>query len=129
MANDQNSSSDDPKSLMKEAIETANGIINNGPDVLANIELANDVAYGNLEQQNQIANQQAVFQLRYATVAKCIEVIMSIDPDSENASQKVKTYKELLDGFVDIFGDMTPQKSRLSASDSQKQKVSASEPT
>jgi len=118
MANEKNSSSDDPKSLMKEAIDTANSIINNGPDVLANIEMANDVAYGNLEQQNQIVNQQAVFQLRYATVAKCIEVIMSIDPDSENASQKIKTYKELLEGFVDLFGEMTPQKPKVSVSES-----------
>jgi len=79
-------------------------------EVLDNIDLANEVAHTNLEQQNEIANNQALFQLKYATVAKCIEVIMSIDPDSKDAPDKIGTYKSLMDQFVDIFDKMEARK-------------------
>lgn len=80
------------------------------PEILDNLELANEVAYVNLEQQNNLSNNQALFQLKYATVAKCIEVIMSIDPDGKDASQKINTYRDLMDQFVDIFDKMEARK-------------------
>ncbi len=91
-----------------EAIQGA--ALKDGIKVLENIDLASEVAHENLEQQNEIANNQALFQLKYATIAKCIEVIMSIDPDNKDASGKINTYKGLMDQFVDIFDKMEARK-------------------
>jgi tRNA uridine 5-carbamoylmethylation protein Kti12 len=85
-------------------------VIDDMSSILANLDLANEVARTNFEQQNNISNDQALFQLKYATIAKCVEVIMSIDPDGKDASHKIKTYKELMDQFVDIFDKMKPKK-------------------
>lgn len=91
---------EDAKKAKKASLE-------DGVKVLENIDL---VAHTNLEQQNEIANNQALFQLKYATIAKCIEVIMSIDPDKQDAPDKINTYKGLMDQFVDIFDKMEARK-------------------
>ncbi len=95
----------------KSLDETANAVDPGGDDmssILENLDLANEVARTNFEQQNNISNDQALFQLKYATIAKCVEVIMSIDPDGKDAPHKINTYKELMDQFVDVFDKMKP---------------------
>ncbi len=87
-------------------------IVEEIPEILAHLGLANEVAHTNLEQQNNISNNQALFQLKYATIAKCVEVIMSVDPDNKEASNKIKMYKELMDQFVDVFEKMEPKKAK-----------------
>jgi hypothetical protein len=100
---------------------------NKESDIAKNLNLANEVAHTNLKQQNEINNQQALFQLKYASVAKCIEIIMSIDPDSDAAQQKIKTYRELMDQFVDIFGKMELSKSETQPAVPQPQEPSPTE--
>jgi CHASE3 domain sensor protein len=103
-----NQSENEQLNNASEAEDKADSTLN--PEILGNLELANEVAYINLEQQNNLSNNQALFQLKYATVAKCIEVIMSIDPDGQDASQKINTYRDLMDQFIDIFDKMEVRK-------------------
>jgi len=78
------------------------------PAILANLALANEIANTNIAQQNALNNQQALFQLQMATVAKCVEIIMGINPDKPNAAEQIETYKKLMDQMVDLFKKMSP---------------------
>jgi hypothetical protein len=92
-----------------EAIAVSNAkSIGEQPAILANLALANEIANANLAQQNAITNQQAMFQLQMATVAKCVELIATIDPNNPKANDQIEMYKKLMDQMVDIFNKMSP---------------------
>ncbi len=92
-----------------EAIAISNAkSIGEQPAILANLALANAIANLNLSQQNAINNQQAMFQLQMATVAKCVEIITSIDPNNPKANDQIEMYRKLMDQLVDIFQKMSP---------------------
>ena len=81
-----------------EAIADSTAIsVSEQPAILANLALANQIANENLAQQNAIANQQAMFCLQMATVAKCVEVIANIDPSGPNAAQRLALMQQLLE--------------------------------
>jgi len=81
------------------------------PAILANLALAAQIANVNLEQQNDINKQQALFQLEMATVAKLVEIIMSIDPNNPEAGAQIEAYQKLMTNLVNIFKEMSPSKS------------------
>jgi len=66
---------------------------------LANLALANEIFNTNLAQQNAIQHQQAIFYLQLATVAKSIEMVMSIDPKDPGAADKLKMCRDLIESF------------------------------
>lgn len=57
-----------------------------------------------LVMQNQIAYQQAVNQLRMAVVGKCAQVILSLDPRDEDATELIKQCRALLELFESQLG-------------------------
>ncbi len=71
--------------------------------VLRNLELATKIFNANLEQQNAVAHQQAMSQLRVAAIGKCAELILAIDPHAENAAELLREYRSLLDLFEQKF--------------------------
>jgi Killing trait len=91
-----------------EAIAVSNAkSIGEQPAILSNLALANEIANVNLSQQNSIANQQAMFQLQMATVAKCVELIVNIDPNNPKASDQIEMYKKLMEQMVELFNKMS----------------------
>lgn len=77
------------------------------PAILSNLALANQIANANMAQQNLINNQQAMFQLQMTTVAKCVEMIASINPNNSNAAEQMQTYQKMMEIFVQQFGKLT----------------------
>lgn len=73
------------------------------PAIIANLALANQIANDNIAQQNAIQFQQAMFQLQLAAVAKCAELILSINPADPDAAAKLEMYKDLMDTFMEKF--------------------------
>lgn len=63
------------------------------------VEAANLVFNAQIAQQNAIAHQQALSQLRLAVTGKCAEVMLQIDPKSEGALDLLKQYRDLFDWF------------------------------
>ncbi|AVP95952.1 hypothetical protein C7S18_01510 [Ahniella affigens] len=57
-----------------------------------------------LVMQNQIAFQQAVNQLRLAVVAKCAQVILSLEPRDESAAELINQCRALLELFESRLG-------------------------
>ncbi|MEM9216678.1 MAG: FAD-binding monooxygenase [Cyanobacteria bacterium P01_F01_bin.150] len=109
MPNGEGSSSSStglPEEIL-EAIAVSNAkSIGEQPAILSNLALANEIANVNLSQQNALSNQQAMFQLQYATIAKCVEIITSIDPNSEKANSQIEVYKGLMNQLMSIMGQM-----------------------
>lgn len=66
------------------------------PDILANLELANQIANINLVQQQALAVQQAMLQLTLATVAKCVGAITAIDPSNPGAAAQTAQFVEII---------------------------------
>jgi hypothetical protein len=90
-----------------EAIAISNAkSIGEQPAILANLALANQIANTNLAQQNVIQNQQAMFNLQLATVAKCVELIAMINPSSPNATEQLQSYRSLMEMFNEQFSKM-----------------------
>lgn len=54
--------------------------------------------------QNQIAYQQAVNQLRMAVVAKCAQVILSLEPSDDRTPTLIAQCRELLEMFENRLG-------------------------
>jgi hypothetical protein len=80
-----------------EAIAVANATsIGEQPAILANLALANQIANANLAQQYALANQQALFQVQLAMLAKCVEVISRIDPTSPAAHEQLRAITDLV---------------------------------
>lgn len=77
------------------------------PAILSNLALANEIANVNIAQQNAIANQQAMYQLQMAAVSKCVELIVSIDSNSDKAEKQIELYQKIMEGMVDTFQKLT----------------------
>jgi hypothetical protein len=90
---------------MMTEVRSDNSATSNGdaapsnPDILANLALANQIFNANLAQQNAIQNQQAIFYLQLATVAKSIELVLAIDPTDPGAADKLKMCRDLIESF------------------------------
>lgn len=65
------------------------------PAILANMALANQILNNNLQQQMQIANQQAMNQIVMATMSKCVAMITGGDGDSPDVKQILQLLNEL----------------------------------
>lgn len=80
-----------------EAIAVANATsVGEQPAILANLALANQIANANLAQQYALTNQQALFQVQLAVVAKCVEVISRIDPTGPIAHEQLRAVTDLV---------------------------------
>jgi hypothetical protein len=79
-----------------ESIAIANAqSIGEQPAILANLALANQIANANLAQQYALANQQALFQVQLALLAKCVEVIARIDPEGPAVHEQLRAVTDL----------------------------------
>ncbi len=92
---DQNSSPEPATSEGKlpeevvEAIALSNAFtIGEQPAVLANLALANKIFSANLAQQNAIVNQQVIFQVEFAALAKCLQIILDMSPTEPEAVER-----------------------------------------
>lgn len=85
-----------------EAIAIANAkSIGEQPAILANLALANQIANANLAQQYALANQQALFQVQLALLAKCVEVIARIDPTGPAVHEQLRAVTDLVTELMD----------------------------
>ena len=88
-----------------EAIAVANAhSIGGQPAILANLALANQIANANLAQQYSLTNQQALFQVQLALLAKCVEVISRIDPASPTAHEQLRAVTDLATELMGKLG-------------------------
>ncbi len=73
-----------------EAIALSNAFaVGEQPAILANLALANKIFTANLAQQNAIVNQQVIFQVEFAALAKCLQVLLDINPTEPEAIERV----------------------------------------
>lgn len=90
-----------------EAIAISNAkSIGEQPAILANLALANQIANTNLAQQNALQNQQAMFTVQLAMVAKFVELIARVDPSNPSAAEQMQSYKDLMQMFNTQLGTM-----------------------
>ncbi|HYP26389.1 MAG TPA: hypothetical protein VE262_06715 [Blastocatellia bacterium] len=59
------------------------------PAMIANLALANKIFSASLAQQNMIINQQAVFQIELAALAKCIQVLLAFNASEPEAIEQL----------------------------------------
>jgi hypothetical protein len=82
MSGDNSSSGGSLPDEIVQAIAISNAkSIGEQPAILANMALANQILNQNLQQQNLIAQQQAMNQIVMATMAKCVALITGNDDD------------------------------------------------
>jgi midasin (ATPase involved in ribosome maturation) len=75
-----------------EAIALSNAFsIGEQPAMLANLALANQIFAANLAQQNAIVNQQVMFQVEFAALAKCLEALLAVNAGEADAIERVIT--------------------------------------
>ncbi|MBP0030009.1 hypothetical protein PN466_11425 [Roseofilum reptotaenium CS-1145] len=84
--------------------------------ILNNLAMSSEIANVNLAQQNAVNKQSALFQLEMATIGKCVEIIMRIDPNSPHAKDNLETYQSLMQNLVQIFKQMEPSITRNNVS-------------
>lgn len=84
-----------------DAIAVSNATsIGEQPAILANLALANQIFNINLAQQNALANQQMVFQIELAALAKCVQVILDSELSEPQAVEKLTARMlEMFDQF------------------------------
>ncbi|XZF65782.1 MAG: hypothetical protein ACSI46_14350 [Gloeotrichia echinulata DVL01] len=97
-----------------EAIAISNAqVIGEQQAILTNLAMSTEIANVNLAQQNAVNKQNALFQLEMATIGKCVEVIMSIDPTDPHAKDQLDIYQKLMQNLVQIFKQMEPTINKL----------------
>jgi len=69
-------SSNLPPSILESLAIINAESIGEQPAILANLALASQIFATNLQQQNAVAHQQAVNQLRLAVVARCTDLVL-----------------------------------------------------
>ena len=84
-----------------DAIADANAIsIGEQPAILANLALANQIFSVNMAQQNAITNQQIIFQIEIAALAKCIQVLLAANVSEPQAIEQLAARMlEMFDQF------------------------------
>jgi hypothetical protein len=60
-------------------------------DILANLALAQKIFNTSLAQQNVILNQQIIFQIELAALAKCIQVLLAAETTEPEAIEQLTT--------------------------------------
>jgi hypothetical protein len=98
-----------------QSIAVSNAMsIGEQPAILANLALANQIFSASLAQQNAIINQQVVFQVELAALAKCLQVLLAVNISEPQAIENITT--RILEMF-DQFHSKVEE--RLSASQNQ----------
>jgi hypothetical protein len=59
------------------------------PAILANLALADQIFNANLAQQNALMNQQVIFQIELAALAKCVQVLLASDLKEPGAVEQL----------------------------------------
>lgn len=78
-----------PKDVV-DAIAMANAVsIGEQPAILANLALGNQIFSVHLAQQNALANQQIIFQIELAALAKCLQVLLAADIKEPQAIEQL----------------------------------------
>lgn len=73
-------------------------------DVLEIIDQSATIFEQHLAMQNAISHQQAVGHLRLAVVAKCAQVILSLDPRDAHTPALIQQVRDLLELFESRLG-------------------------
>ena len=103
-----------PKEIV-EAIAMANAeSIGEQPAILANLALADQIFNVNLAQQNALMNQQMIFQIELAALAKCVQVLLASDLKEPRAVEQLTA--RVLEMFEQFH---SKAEERLAASQSQ----------
>jgi hypothetical protein len=98
-----------------EAISNSNAVsIGEQPEIFANLALADLIFNTNLAQQNAIVNQQVIFQIELAALAKCVQVLLA-----SNLSEP-QAVEQLTARMLDMFEQFNSKaEERLAASHKQ----------
>jgi hypothetical protein len=101
--NSQNpaSSHDDLPNDVIESIANSTAVsVGEQPAILANLALANQIFNANLAQQKAILNQQVIFQIELAALAKCIQVLLAANLSEPQAIEQLTArILEMFDQF------------------------------
>jgi hypothetical protein len=88
----QNSSSPTdglPGDIVRAVADSTALAVGEQPAILSNLALANQIFSANLAQQNAIINQQVMFQVKLAAVAKCVQVLLAVDVSDPQAIERI----------------------------------------
>lgn len=90
ISSDASSSQDELPNDIVESITISNALsVGEQPAVLANLALANEIFNACLAQQDAIVNQQIIFQVKLAAMAKCIQVLMAVNVADPQAVERI----------------------------------------
>ncbi|MCC6552344.1 MAG: RebB family R body protein [Polyangiaceae bacterium] len=90
-----------------DAISISNAkSIGEQPAILANLALANQIANINLAQQQAVTAQQAMLQVTIATMSKCVEAILTIDPAKPGAATQMQQIQSIVDRCMQVGASM-----------------------
>lgn len=89
-----------PKDIV-DAIAMSNAMsVGEQPAILANLALADQIFNLNLAQQNALVNQQVIFQIELAALAKCVQVLLASDlREPQAVEQLTARMLEMFDQF------------------------------
>lgn len=86
--------------LPKDIVDAVSMSIGEQPAILANLALADQIFNANLAQQNAIINQQVIFQIELAALAKCVQVLLASNLSEPRAvEQLTERMLEMFDRF------------------------------
>jgi hypothetical protein len=89
-----------PGEIVEAIAESNASAIGEQPAILANLALANEIFNMNLAQQSAIVNQQMMFQLELAALAKCIQVLLTANVSEPHAIENLTArILEMFDQF------------------------------
>jgi len=78
-----------PKNIVDAIAMSGAKSIGEQPAILANLALADQIFNANLAQQNAIVNQQVIFQIELAALAKCVQVLLASDLSEPQAVEQL----------------------------------------
>lgn len=87
---DASSSHDGLPGEIVETLATSTALsVGEQPAILANLALANQIFNTCLAQQDAIVNQQIIFQVKLAALAKCIQVLLAVNVADPQAVERI----------------------------------------
>lgn len=94
-------SQDDLPNDIIEAVATSTALsVGEQPAILANLALANQIFNTCLAQQDALVNQQIIFQVKLAALAKCIQVLLAVNVADPQAVERIA------DNITELFDQL-----------------------
>jgi hypothetical protein len=89
-----------PKEIVEAIAMSGAKSIGEQPAILANLALADQIFNINLAQQNALVNQQVIFQIELAALAKCVQVLLASDLSGPHSVEQLTARMlEMFDRF------------------------------